>query len=157
MNYKVGQELVDEACVPLLESMCGKAVSGIRRVHWSYQDRLDLDFGWIELAMGDDVVLFNEAPDWTCLRAVIGLYEDDWERSLSTEDLEFRNQHGGLRAIDVGSTEPYSAIVGHQIAGIDPIRDDVGNIIGFDLITDAAEIRARVAYDEFSVTARLRP
>jgi hypothetical protein len=75
-------------------------ITRVRRVHYVYRGVPDTDFGPLELAFGDRVVLLDNAADGEALRVRRQAWEDPFAEPLSGENRAFVEESGKWTAFD---------------------------------------------------------
>lgn len=143
---------------PSLTSAVGATVQCARRVHYVFNGRPDTDFGPVELTIGEQVFLFDNAPDGESLRIIEHPWHDPFREPLSEENKEFVERSGKWTAFDVSTLGPWAKLIGEPLADVEPITNEDGKMTGILLrTTHGGLIRLGVMADELFLDELVAP
>jgi len=142
--------------LPAAPEFVGREIARVRRLHYVYRGEANTGDGAIELTFSDgSVVMCDAAADWT-LDFYDAAWVDPFPEPLSDADAAYLDRFGRWLAYDVTEQMPYSWLVGQTIRQAIPQLNDLLELTGLVLRTDAAilalelwagELRAFVTRD----------
>lgn len=142
--------------LPAAPEFVGREIARVRRLHYVYRSEANTLDGAIELTFSDgSVVMCDAAADWT-LDFYDAAWIDPFPEPLTAADAANLDRFGRWLAYDVTEQMPYGWLVGQTIRQTIPQFNDLLDLTGLVLRTDAAilalelwagELRAFVTRD----------
>ncbi len=143
---------------PSLTNALGATVQRVRRVHYVFNGRPDTDFGPVELTIGEQVFLFDNAPDGESLRIIEQEWHEPFSEPLSEENQEFVEKSGKWTAFDVSTLGPWAKLIGEPLAGVESITNEDGKTTGILIrTTHGGLVRLGVMADELFLDDLVAP
>ena len=111
---------------------------------WPSRDEANTRDGAIELTFSDgSVVMCDAAADWT-LEFYDKAWVDPFPEPLSESDRDYLDRYGRWSAFDVTDQMPYSRLVGQRVLQTIPHLNDLLEMTGLLIRTDAADLDLQV-------------
>jgi hypothetical protein len=118
--------------------LVGREIARIRRLHYLFRDEPNTRDGAIEMTFSDgSVVMCDAAADWT-LEFYGAAWVDPFTEPLSESDRAYLDRYGRWSAFDVSDQMPYSWLIGQQVRQAIPQLNDLLELTGLLIRTDAA-------------------
>ncbi len=124
--------------LPAAPEFVGREIARVRRLHYVYRGEANTRDGAIELTFSDgSVVMCDASADWT-LDFYGAAWVDPFPEPLSAADSAYLDRFGRWLACDVTEQVPYSWLVGQTVRQTIPRFNDLRELTGLVLRTDAA-------------------
>lgn len=139
----------DDGVVESLQSAVGQPIRRVRRIHYTFDGVADTEFGPVELTIGDQVFLIDNASDGETLRVLTEEWQDPFAEPMSPENRAFVARSGKWTAYDVSGDPEFAALTGDLLQNVEPISNSDGRITGVTLRTaGGGTVRLDVIADE---------
>ena len=134
--------------------MIGRAIKGMRRLHYVYQDEANTTDGPIELTFDDGgVVMCDASADWS-LAFYLSPWIDPLCDPLSETDQAYVDHYGRWCAYDVTDQLPYRQITGSLVVQVLSQLNDLLELTGLVIRTDAGVLDLQMWAGELRVFVR---
>jgi Protein of unknown function (DUF3037) len=134
--------------------LVGRTISRIRRLHYVYHGETNMTDGPIELTFSDGfVTLCDASADWR-LEFYGSAWVDTLEEPLSELDRTYVDRYGKWTAFDVSGGAPYDWLVGGTVRQAIPQFNDLLELTGLMIRTDAAVLNLQVWAGELRASVR---
>jgi hypothetical protein len=134
--------------------MVGRQITGVRRLHYVFQGEVNASDGAIELAFSDgSVVMCEAAADWT-IEFHDAAWMEPFAEPLTDEDRVYLERYGRWSAYDVTAQAPYSWLIGETILQVIPQFNDLLELTGMLVRTQAAILDLQVWAGELRAFVR---
>jgi hypothetical protein len=118
--------------------LVGREIARIRRLHYVFRGEANTRDGPIELTFSDgSVVMCDAAADWR-LEFFGAAWVDPFPEPLSEPDRAYVDRYGRWSAFDVTDQMPYSWLIGQAVRQAIPQINDLLELTGLLIRTDAA-------------------
>ena len=120
--------------------LVGREIARIRRLHYVFGGEANTKDGAIELTFADgSVVMCDAAADWT-LEFYGAAWVDPFHEPVNESDRDYLDRYGRWSAFDVTDQMPYGWLVGQQVRQALPQLNDLLEMTGLLIRTDAADL-----------------
>lgn len=134
--------------------LVGREIARIRRLHYVFRDEVNTRDGAIELTVSDgSVVMCDAAADWR-LEFYGAAWVDPFREPLNESDRAYLELFGRWSAFDVTDQMPYSWLAGQKVHQAIPQLNDLLELAGLLIRTDAADLDLQLWADELRTFVR---
>lgn len=134
-----------------LSGLVGKRVVYITRVLYQHGGEIDPVDGPLEIGVDGQVVLLDGAMDGESLRVRDRAWDDPFKEPLTTENLDYVEEHGKWQRVDCSHHKDYEEFVGQVLTEVRLLRNERHRIGGVRLSVHSRSMWFVVEGDECHV------